>query len=832
MKTVDLRKFIEVTTRNNADEYGKVKPELATDDMVFLPTLQEIREFRKNYSNKKLKISDYGICTGGNWSMAYDPKLTVDRKYYTNAWLSDCDEFQSEKYVRYVDGDFGVDTEGVDNLSNGILPMMNLNLKMFEKLWKYNQSHGNEVAYFEQDKDGHMTICFGKYPQICVKKSDKMFEDFFPVDRLEKITKTEEIRPDLKVIHTGCGCRYFAKHMTAAGGSKWYYFYDYSIVWYITNWKDLPKSINPFGTGKAKNVQLFSKVILERMKFASNFEGGCYWKNSHVRSFLNGKNYEEVAKSAISGQQTQLKSIPGFMDEAFVYEVPDNYPEANLDDIFKEDNIAAPKKLGSTELLKKAWELASKVKSGDFVGNVKEFMKLAQEGNGNLTSGDLENDNPVETLEQNENKAIEENIDKPIIKKRTRLARLNPDDTPEGNRRLMTDTELIKSWVDAGQSVLLRGPSGIGKTERLKSLYPDLIYIKLTNNMFPEKVVGSVNLQTGQNIPPDFAKQAILSCATSEERQLVHENIQNLYEIADEVYERSKDSDKKTVILLDELLNVKPAVQSLVYTLVLNKMVETGNGLKLPANTVVVATGNQKKYSAVAEDLAEPLEKRFDHILDMQPKVDEWLSEYAIPNGTHPAVIGYILEKFNETGGSNQIGRMGYFYEEPEIGERYLDAYGCRGRTNDPRGWVSVSNSLYAFEKNLKEGKYKGKNVENILEASLESKLRDSWAKEFYDFYNVPTLTVDEVMSGEFDAKDLPQNANERFATMSSLLAANMDEVEKCRIFVRAFCDSEYVSLYDILWAGNDEERKEYIAELQAMDEMRFDENCQESMER
>ena len=82
--------------------------------------------------------------------------------------------------------------------------------------------------------------------------------------------------------------------------------------------------------------------------------------------------------------------------------------------------------------------------------------------------------------------------------------------------------------------------------------------------------------------------------------------------------------------LLDELLNVKPAVQSLVYTLVLNKFVETGKGLKLPANTVIVATGNQKKYSSVAEDLAEPLEKRFDHILDMEPKVNEWLYEYAI----------------------------------------------------------------------------------------------------------------------------------------------------------------------------------------------------------
>lgn len=205
--------------------------------------------------------------------------------------------------------------------------------------------------------------------------------------------------------------------------------------------------------------------------------------------------------------------------------------------------------------------------------------------------------------------------------RRSRLEKLNPDKTPQNQRRKMTDTEMIKSWIDAGQSVLLRGPSGIGKTERIKKLYPDLIYIKLTNNMFPEKVVGSMNLQTGQSIPPDFAKQALMACATDDERKLIQENIQNLYDLADTIYERSKTAKGKVVIMLDELLNVKPAVQSLVYTLVLNKLVETGKGLKLPANTVVVATGNQKKYSNVAEDLAEPLEKRFDHILDMEVKV-------------------------------------------------------------------------------------------------------------------------------------------------------------------------------------------------------------------
>lgn len=124
----------------------------------------------------------------------------------------------------------------------------------------------------------------------------------------------------------------------------------------------------------------------------------------------------------------------------------------------------------------------------------------------------------------------------------------------------MTITEELESYIEAGESVLLRGPSGIGKTDRVRTLYPDLVYIKLTNNMFPEKVVGSTNVQTGESIPPDFAKQIILDSATDEERKLVEEN------------------------------------------------------------------------------LAEALEKRINHIMDIEPRVGEWITEYAIPNGVHPQV--------------------------------------------------------------------------------------------------------------------------------------------------------------------------------------------------
>lgn len=404
--------------------------------------------------------------------------------------------------------------------------------------------------------------------------------------------------------------------------------------------------------------------------------------------------------------------------------------------------------------------------------------------------------------------------------RKSRLQKLNPDKTKTANRAKMTDTEIIHDWIESGESVLLRGPSGIGKTERIKSLYPDLIYLKLTNNMFPEKVVGSVNLQTGQSLPPDFAKTAILQAATEEEKKLIEENIQNIFNIADTIYERSKESDKKIVILLDELLNVKPAVQQLVYTLALNRIVEIGKGLKLPDNVVVVATGNQKKFSNAAEDIAKPLEKRFDHILDMEPKVGEWITEYAIPQKVHPSVIGFMLSKYNNANKSESIDDIGYFYEEPEVGEENLDKYGCEGKTNDPRGWTSISNSLYKFEKKLEQGEYKGKDVEDILQRNLNSKLRMEWAEEFYDFYNLPTLTPEEVVQGMgkgYTQADLPRDISERFAYMTSLITADETQVEACRDFIRKYCDPEYLAVYDICWAGNNERKMEKISELQDM---------------
>lgn len=107
-----------------------------------------------------------------------------------------------------------------------------------------------------------------------------------------------------------------------------------------------------------------------------------------------------------------------------------------------------------------------------------------------------------------------------------------------------------------------------------------------------------------------------------------------------------------------------------------------------------------------------------------------------------------------------------------------------------------------------------GKNVEKMLKITLHSKLRQEWAQEFYEFYNNPTLTVEEVVNKKYSKQDLPNNSHEKFVCMASLLSANENQVGACRNFIKKYCAPEYLVVYDITWMGNDEDR---IRAIQAL---------------
>ena len=60
------------------------------------------------------------------------------------------------------------------------------------------------------------------------------------------------------------------------------------------------------------------------------------------------------------------------------------------------------------------------------------------------------------------------------------------------------------------------------------------------------------------------------------------------------------------------------------------------------------------------------------------------------------------------------------------------------------------------------------------------------WASEFFDFYNLPTLTPEEVTQGMgkgYTQADLPRDISERFAYMTALITADEKQVEACRDF-------------------------------------------------
>lgn len=523
------------------------------------------------------------------------------------------------------------------------------------------------------------------------------------------------------------------------------------IEWVILNWNMLPKELNKDGSGRDNVIELVAKnAILSNVPFAKSLKDD----DKHLWQ-------SSLVRAYLNG-----------------YDLNEEYNSYTS-------------------------YTGIKVYRPNFIYNFETRSNFISEA----FDYEIEKRNEKQKINEGENNNMSTN-------KITRLSKLTGENKPEFTRE-MTYLETIKTWINYGESVLLRGPSGVGKTTMLQNEYKDrLIRLKLTDNMFPEKVVGSLNLQTGEEIPPNFARHLISMCATEEEKKQMKNDIQNIYAVADTVYKRSKSTDEKVVLMLDELLNVSPQVQSLVYSVVLERLIEIGGGLHLPKNTVIVATGNQQKFSTSSYELASPLEKRFYHILDIEPRVGEWLQEYAIPNGIHPSIIGYMYYKYNETSQSEKLEDIGYFYEDISVGDEHLDKFGSRGKTNDPRNWEQVSHFLTNFENSLSKGELKDIDVSAFLKQSLLSMLREEWAEGFFDFYNEPVLTVEDVISNNYSQDEIPHTLNEKFAQVSMLLSANAEQVKVCREFIYQTCGAEFLRSYDISWIGNDEKRAEIIYEL------------------
>jgi len=759
-----IKELIEPTDLSNTDEYQNPgDASFNTKDLIFLDSYyDEVLERDESREARRISPTDWALANGAYQDR--DRVTSSGKKGTCWTWLrSALSDYKTNVIDRYGDrNDCYVETKGV-----AVSPALRLNLATF-------LSARNSLATsFKKNvtKDGKIkvTMELGFYPKnYAGEKINKELEKI-KVETLNKINK-----------------KYLGR-IESNGDASYFSVYEYKGKKYV------------------------------RAKIKSYSDENCFFDGSKVKGgdfawfkiepiVWEIRNWEDLPRSINpNGNGTakfvDLKTEEGIMTLPFYI----NDRDKNVSSMWQNSIIRAQLN---------GYDLHEEIRKGN--GN-KNYM--APNNYNFKGKGFIEEAFSMVLIKEVE----DENLFQPERQVlRSRLERLNPDTTPAIKRRKMTHSEIIKSWIDNGESVMLVGPSGIGKTERLKTLYPNHIYLKLTEGMFPEKVVGTMNLQTGEEIPPNYAKQALMEYATEEEKKQIKENVQKIYDFADEIYERSKAEEEKILIILDELLNVSGMVQSLVYSLVLERLVEIGGGMKLPANTVIAATGNQIKYSTqVAKEMAEPLGKRFFHVYDIEPRVGEWIYEYAIPNKLHPMVISYIFNKYQESGKSEEIEQMGYFYEEPEVGEEHLDKHGCKGKTNDPRCWSMISKMLYNFEEDLKSGRYIGKDVEDALKRALRSRLREEWAEEFYDFYNNPILTPEDIVKGRYTEQDLPRDMNEKMAYIGGLLGATEEQVGACREFIRKNCSVEDLAVYDIYWARENQERMELIAELDEMEKVK-----------
>jgi len=328
----------------------------------------------------------------------------------------------------------------------------------------------------------------------------------------------------------------------------------------------------------------------------------------------------------------------------------------------------------------------------------------------------------------------------------------------------VSEEEIIKGAIESGIAVFLHGPSSEGKSARVKQIDKDCVIIYL-RNATPESLNG----------------KSVYSQETGEMIDVKPTWLKKLEEKC------NAEPDKNHIVFFDEISNALPSIQGIAFNIVLDREV---NGIwKLPENARIVAAGNDMKDSLAANQIAEPLFNRFAHVY-IKTTTESWL-KWASENNIHPAIYTYIAYT------KGQSLRSEYDGEKPNA---------------DPRKWEMASKMLY------KTGK------PEMLRALVGEEI----TKEFAAFCNQRVITLEDVLNDRFDEDEIAVlNTSEKYATAMGLSSVDEENFEKVRKFVGNL-GKEFTSLFDNLWAKNDESRLEKVAEIKIEEELLEEEAKQE----
>ena len=330
----------------------------------------------------------------------------------------------------------------------------------------------------------------------------------------------------------------------------------------------------------------------------------------------------------------------------------------------------------------------------------------------------------------------------------------------------VSESDIIRGAIESNVSVFLHGKPGCGKSDRVKQLDPDFIELNLSH-LDPELLDGLAGEKDGKavHIKPPWLEELEAKC--------------------------QEEPDKIHILFLEELTNASQMMQSKAYGIALDKKV--AGRWRIPENARVVAAGNELEDSLVANEMAEPLYDRFAHV-NIETTVEGWLEWAVTPESfyerldykkqeeprqkIHPAIYAFIAYKGDE------VLRTPYNRENPQPHA-------------DPRRWKMASDMLYAS------------NNPNTIRAIVGEDL----TRDFISFCMMPTITIQDVIKGNYTEQDLEMDLGRQLATVSGLVRVDNKNMPKVREFVKKL-GAEMCKKFEVQWAGGDEERLEQLQEL------------------
>ena len=332
------------TKISNTDENQQLgSKEFDTKDFVYIESYNDVKKLGRDGIVRS--ATDFAYANGCTNMSIYDK--TPKGKHGTFTWLRTGDDHNKATVSTVVAMVYGIMGSAVPYEKNyGACPCLAVDVEsLLASRNKSNYLRFSRV-FSENKKQSYITVEIPefRYPQSCAGIRENIeLEELYKQGRLKKTGKTftgsciggskqiEEYEHNgnfyvrVKAINNPpIGYVDYIGNKFNKGDEIW--FKVEPIKWIIRNYEDLPTSINPSGTGKAKAMHLRSEeAILSTMEFNEEQDytfKQALWQNSKLRAFLNGYDIHEEINVNNNGNKNYIcKKNYSYKGKGFVEEM-------------------------------------------------------------------------------------------------------------------------------------------------------------------------------------------------------------------------------------------------------------------------------------------------------------------------------------------------------------------------------------------------------------------------------------------------------------------------------------------------------------------------------